>query len=101
MCPLGPRNPSHSNLIIPVYARRKLPLDTVCEANLEDASDADDVVGETGTHDAQHLVRSCRGRPNTDDCALSGAMCGEAVAAVKPLECSCNGNVLKDACTSV
>ena len=101
MCPLGPRNPSHSNLIIPVYARRKLPLGTVCEANLEDASDADDVVGVTNTHDAQHLVCSCRWRPNADNCALSGAVCGEAVAAVKPLERSCNGNVLKDACTSV
>jgi hypothetical protein len=71
------------------------------ERNSDDASDADNVISVTGTHDAHDLVRRTDRATVTQGCGLSRTVATEAVTTVKPLEASTKREVLHSGGTRV
>ena len=68
-----------------------LPVGAVCEATLDDAGDADDVI-EVARTDDSHNVVSSSGRVTVDNgCLLSGVVIGVVVTGIKVDKGGCEG----------
>ena len=78
-----------------------LPVAAVLKTNLNDAGDADNVIGVTGTYNAHDLVRRTDRATVAQGCGLSGTVRSKSIAIVKSLETGAKRKVLHSGGTRV